>query len=185
MCAAALALAATLTAVAASGAAAQGAQVPFGASEHDATLPVEISADTLSLDQASGTAIYTGSVIAGQGALRLAADRLEVFYAEGDAGSGITRLVATGNVALTNGAEAAEAQRAVYTVADGIVEMEGDVLLTQGPNVLASQKLRVDLVKGTGRLEGRVQTILVPGSAGASPGTRADGRPGAAPGATP
>jgi lipopolysaccharide export system protein LptA len=44
------------------------------------------------------------------------------------------------------------------------VEMEGDVLLTQGQNALSSQRLSIDLNAGTGRLEGRVQTIFVPGT---------------------
>ena len=72
-------------------------------------------------------------------------------------------MVATGNVTLTNGAEAAEAEQATYEVAAGTIEMEGDVLLTQGQNALSSQTLRIDLNAGTGQLEGRVQTIFVPG----------------------
>ena len=42
--------------------------------------------------------------------------------------------------------------------------MDGNVLLTQGQNALSSERLDIDLDKGTGRLEGRVQTIFVPGS---------------------
>ena len=146
-------------------AAGQGAQVPFGGLSHDATLPVEITSDALELDQAAGTAVFTGAVRVGQGELRLAADRLEVFYADA-AGSGtgaVERMLATGNVTLTNGAEAAEADRAAYEVASGIIEMQGDVLLTQGRNALASERLTIDLNAGTGQLEGRVQTIFVPG----------------------
>jgi lipopolysaccharide export system protein LptA len=158
-------LLAAIVAAAPAGAAAQGAQVPFGGLSHDASLPVEITADRLDLDQAAGSAVFTGTVRVGQGDLRLAADRLEVFYDDaGDAsGSGrVQRMLATGNVTLSNGAEAAEAERAIYEVASGIVEMEGDVLLTQGDNALASEKLRIDLNAGTGELEGRVQTIFVP-----------------------
>lgn len=141
---------------------AQEAAVPFGGLEHDNTLPVEITSDALALDQTAGTAIFTGSVQVGQGTLRLAADRLEVFYAE-DAGA-IRAMNASGNVTLSNGAEAAEAAEARYEVVTGIVEMEGDVLLTQGPNALSAERLRIDLTTGTGTLEGRVRTILLPGS---------------------
>jgi lipopolysaccharide export system protein LptA len=145
-------------------AAALGQQVPFGDS-HDASQPVEITADRLDLDQSAGTAVFTGGVRVGQGVLRLAADRVEVFYDEGGEQSGtVRRMVATGNVTLSNGAEAAESERATYDVATGLVEMEGDVLLTQGQNALSSQHLSIDLNAGTGRLEGRVQTIFVPGS---------------------
>lgn len=150
--------------VAALAPAAVGQQVPFGAS-HDASQPVEITSDRLDLDQSAGTAVFTGGVKVGQGALRLAADRVEVSYDEGGGAAGtVRRMVATGNVTLSNGEEAAEAERATYDVASGRVEMEGNVLLTQGANALSSQRLSIDLDAGTGQLEGRVQTIFVPGS---------------------
>jgi lipopolysaccharide export system protein LptA len=141
------------------------AQVPFGGLSHDSTLPVEITADRLDLDQAAGSAVFTGGVKVGQGAMRLAADRVEVFYDEEstEATGKVQRMVATGNVTLSNGAEAAEAERATYEVAAGTIEMQGDVLLTQGQNALSSERLTIDLNSGTGQLEGRVQTIFVPG----------------------
>jgi lipopolysaccharide export system protein LptA len=142
-------------------------QVPFGGLQHDASLPVEITAERLDLDQAAGSAVFVGGVKVGQGPLRLAADRVEVFYDGGpDGGSGqVRRMVAVGNVTLTNGTEAAEAERATYEVAAGTIAMEGDVLLTQGRNAVSSERLDIDLNTGTGRLEGRVQTIFVPGNA--------------------
>jgi lipopolysaccharide export system protein LptA len=155
-------LAAVIVAALALAAGAQ--QVPFGES-HDASQPVEITSERLDLDQAAGTAVFTGNVKVGQGALRLAADRVEVFYEQGGEQSGtVRRMVAIGNVTLSNGEEAAEAERATYEVATGLVEMEGDVLLTQGQNALSSERLSIDLDAGTGRLEGRVQTIFVPGT---------------------
>lgn len=178
---------AALMLICAAAAWAQGASVPFGGFEHDNTLPVEITSDALALDQAAGTAIFTGAVKVGQGALRMAADRLEVFYAAApESGGGaaerssgaIERMLANGNVTLSNGAEAAEAAQASYVVATGIIEMEGDVLLTQGANALASEKLRIDLTAGTGFLEGRVQTIFTPQRSPAEPGAATDGAPG-------
>lgn len=160
-------LAALLVAALPGLAVAQGAQVPFGGLSHDASLPVEITADRLDLDQAAGTAVFIGTVKVGQGTLRLAADRLDVFYAD-DAAAGtgrVHRMVATGNVTLSNGTEAAEAESAVYEVAAGTIDMSGSVLLTQGQNALSSESLHIDLNTGTGQLEGRVQTIFVPGAA--------------------
>lgn len=144
---------------------AQGTQVPFGGVKHDATLPVEITSDALQLDQAAGTAIFTGTVKVGQGEMRLAADRVEVFYVGDTGASGaVERMEASGNVTLSNGTEAGEAQRATYRVAAGSVRMEGDVILTQGGNALSSQTLDIDLNTGTGVLEGRVRTIFTPGT---------------------
>jgi lipopolysaccharide export system protein LptA len=160
------ALAAFLVAAVPGLAAAQGAEVPFGGLSHDASQPVEITAERLDLDQAAGTAVFTGAVKVGQGTLRLAADRVEVFYADTAAtGTGrVERMVANGNVTLSNGTEAAEAESATYEVAAGTIDMTGDVLLTQGSNALSSQSLHIDLNTGTGQLEGRVRTIFVPGA---------------------
>lgn len=146
---------------------AQDAQVPFGGLRHDPTAQVEITADGLTLDQAAGTAVFAGGVKVGQGTLRMAADRLEVFYADrGGEGTGaVERMLASGNVTLSNGAEAAESESAVYDVAAGTILMEGDVLLTQGANALSSERLTIDLNAGTGALDGRVRTIFTPGAA--------------------
>ena len=64
-----------------------------------------------------------------------------------------------------NGTESAESDQASYVVASGIVEMNGDVLLTQGQNALSGQSLKLDLAAGTGTLGGRVRTIYTPGQA--------------------
>lgn len=143
---------------------AQGADVPFGGFAHDSSQPVEITADSLSVDQARGAAVFEGNVVVGQGTLRLAAERIDVSYATTGETGRIDRLEATGKVTLTNGAEAAEAGTAVYEVATGTVLMEGDVLLTQGQNALSGERLRIDLGSGTARMEGRVRTIFQPGA---------------------
>jgi lipopolysaccharide export system protein LptA len=143
---------------------AQGAQVPFGGLKQDPSLPVEITSDRLDVDQAAGSALFTGTVKVAQGTLRLAGDKVEVFYDQAsNASSGkINRLVANGNVTLSNGTEAAEGASADYDVVAGIITMTGDVLLTQGQNALSGQTLLIDLNKGTGQMQGRVQTIFVP-----------------------
>ncbi len=139
------------------------APVAFGSLKGDPTLPVEVTADQLRVNQADGTALFTGNVVAGQGVLRLSSAELTVDYdAEGKA---ITRMHATGGVTMVTGAETAEGDEAVYTLADGIVIMTGDVLLTQGSSAIAGSRLTVDLNAGTGLMEGRVTTVFVPASA--------------------
>ncbi|ETX15310.1 organic solvent tolerance protein OstA [Roseivivax halodurans JCM 10272] len=147
-------------------AAAQGAEVAFGGIRQDSSLPVEISADQLEVNQSDGTALYTGEVVIGQGEMRLAAPRVLVVY--GEAAGRISRLEATGGVTLVSGEEAAEADRADYDIDAGTVEMTGNVLLTQGDNALTSERMVVDLDSGTAQMAGRVRTVLQPGSAGGS-----------------
>ena len=74
------------------------------------------------------------------------------------------RLHASGGVVLTSGEDSAEAQEAVYTLATGEVVMTGDVLMTQGGNLLSGQTLRLNMETGNGIMEGRVRTTFSPGN---------------------
>lgn len=144
-----------------SGLAAQAQQVAFGGIRADISAPVEITSDTLSVNQADGSATFSGNVVIGQGDMRLQAQNVRVEYAQGDR-TRIQKLHASGGVTLASAAEAAEAQEAVYEVTSGTIVLSGNVLLTQGANVMSGQKLTVDLSSGTGQMDGRVRTILQP-----------------------
>lgn len=141
-------------------AAAQGAQVAFGNTRQDSSLPVEVTSDNLAVDQNTGTAVFTGNVLIGQGEMRLAAPRVLVKYYQDQ--SGIERLEATGGVTLVSGPDAAEASRADYNIATGMIEMRGDVLLLQGANALTADNMFVDTKAGTARMSGRVKTVIQP-----------------------
>lgn len=140
---------------------AQEAKIAFGGLAQDTSLPVEVQADTLSVDNANGKAVFDGNVLVGQGEMRLAAARVTVEY--GADGKSIARLLATGGVTIANLADAAEAQQADYSVETGVIVLSGDVLLTQGASALSGQKLTINLKDGTGVMEGRVATTFVPG----------------------
>lgn len=140
---------------------AQGTEVAFGTVQQDTSLPVEVSADSLSVSQNDGSALFTGNVIIGQGEMRLSAPRVLVFYTENQ--NGVERLEATGGVILVNGDQAAEAETAEYEVNRGTIRMVGNVLLTQGANTLVSDSMDVDLEAGTALMSGRVRTVFQSG----------------------
>lgn len=140
---------------------AQGTQVAFGALQQDTSLPVEITAENLAVDQATGTAVFTGNVIAAQGAMRLSSKRLLIVYREDE--EGIERMEATGDVVLVSGPDAAESERADYHVDEGVIVMRGNVLLTQGPSALTADQMTVQLDSGTAQMAGSVKTILQTG----------------------
>lgn len=143
---------------------AQGMSVGFGGLKQDPGTPVEVTSDGLTVDQASGRAVFDGNVLVVQGAMRMTAARVEVEY--GDNGQGISRLNATGGVTLVTAAEAAESREATYEVASGALVMTGAVLLTQGQATIAGEKLVADLRAGTGQMQGRVKTVFQPGTKG-------------------
>ncbi|MDZ4391758.1 LptA/OstA family protein [Cypionkella sp.] len=140
---------------------AQGAEVAFGGLKADPTAQVEVNADTLTVNQGDGTAMFSGNVVVSQGAMKLSANEVRVAY--GADKTSIETLYATGKVLLVNATDAAQADNAVYTIASGEVVMTGNVLLTQGQAAMSAGKLVIDLKTGMGRMEGRVKTTFVPG----------------------
>lgn len=140
---------------------------PFGSFKHDASQPIEVTADSLSVNQTQQVATFKGNVVVGQGTMRLTANEMQIFYdadnAAEDSETGRIRLLkALGGVFLSNGTEAAEGDWAEYDVIDGIITMGGDVLLTQGENAIAGESLWIDLNAGIGEITGRVKTVFQP-----------------------
>jgi lipopolysaccharide export system protein LptA len=139
---------------------AQGTNVGFGDQAHDTSQPVEVTADSLSVDQDGHTATYSGNVVIAQGGMRLAAPTVVVHFNE--AQTGIDKVTASGGVTLVSGSDAAEAQSAEYFVNQGQIEMSGSVLLSQGTNAAAAERMSLNLETGQANLSGRVKTILQP-----------------------
>lgn len=135
--------------------------VGFGGGSFDSSAPVEVAADSLDVDQATGQAVLTGNVVIAQGELRLSASRVEVNYSTGTPRR-IERLTAAGDVLIVAGQDAAEGQDAIYELGSGQIVMTGDVLVTQGGATLAGDSLTVNLQSGTGTVSGRVRTTLQP-----------------------
>lgn len=139
---------------------AQGTSIGFGGGGHNASAQVEVAADSLSIDQATGRATLTGNVMIVQDTLRLTANQVDVEYGDLDGRRTIQTLLAQGDVLIVVGPDAAEGQTAVYTIGSGEVVMTGSVLLTQGGNSLAGERLVVNLDTGAGTVSGRVRTVL-------------------------
>lgn len=135
--------------------------INLGGMEVDTSAAVELTADSLSIDQASGTAVFDGNVMIVQGDLRLTAGRVEVIY--GADTSEISRLLASEGVTFVTADDAAEAQQADYDIASGLLVMTGDVLLTQGPSAISAGQMTINVTDGTATMEGRVRTVLQQG----------------------
>lgn len=135
--------------------------VNLGGMTVDTTAAIEVTADSLAVDQETGKAVFDGNVIIGQGDLRLTAGRVEVIYGTGT--SEIARLIATGGVTFVTADEAAEAQQADYDITTGLLVLAGDVLLTQGPSAISAGQMTINVADGTATMDGRVRTVLQQG----------------------
>jgi lipopolysaccharide export system protein LptA len=132
--------------------------VAFGSGRDTADQPVQVEADSLSVNQKDGKATFLGNVAISQGEMLLSADKVFVTYNED--GEGIKSLQASGGVTLVNGPDAAEAQHADYDIDKATVVLTGGVLMTQGTNVISGEKVTINLDTGTAQVGGRVRTTL-------------------------
>ncbi|MCL7404467.1 MAG: lipopolysaccharide transport periplasmic protein LptA [Marivivens sp.] len=124
----------------------------------DATAPVEIASESLTVNRESGSAVFTGDVVIAQGKLRLSAESVEVIYLE--ASGDISRLLAEGHVIFVTENDAAQSDQAEYNLTDRRLVMTGNVILTQGASTIASDRMTVNLDTGEAQLDGRVRTTL-------------------------
>lgn len=136
--------------------------VTFGGMRADTSAPVEVTADSLRVDQATGQAVFTGNVLIGQGDMRLSAATVTVVYGDGGQ-QRIKTLDASGGVTLVSGGDAAEAGAAVYDIESGQVVLTGDAIVTRGDSVIAGDRIEVNLKDGTAAVSGRVRSVLQPG----------------------
>ncbi|MCB1388499.1 MAG: LptA/OstA family protein [Rhodobacteraceae bacterium] len=140
----------------------EGVQISFGQSLRLDGSALEVTADQLNVDQATGATEFTGNVLAVQGEMRISAQSLRLEYGSGarQGTQRISRLVASGGVTMATPTEALESREAVYSLDAQTLEMTGDVMLVQGPNLLSGERFVADLRAGTGRMIGRVRTII-------------------------
>ena len=130
--------------------------------------PIEISANSNQMDRNANTMTFLGNVVVNRGTVVLTTDRRVVHFLESV--NDIQRIQAFGNVTVTSDNQQATSQRANFDVTTDIIIMEGNVLLTQGENRAAGERLTVNLTEGTTRLDapqtagsdGRVRAIFTP-----------------------
>ncbi len=94
--------------------------------------PLEINSDRLEMDEKKQVAIFSGRVRAKDGGMRLAADRMTVYYYRKGKGrgikansSGVREVRAEGRVKLEEGKNRGSAERMVYRIGKQTLELLG------------------------------------------------------------
>ncbi len=133
--------------------------------------PLEIEADRLTLDEAQGLSLYQGNVQARWGTLRIEAETLRLWRAEGR----LLRVQAEGRPArlIRRQGEAApplvaEARRIDYRLPERQVTLQGEARLSQGQDRFEGPRIDYHLdeqrveARGEGEAGGRVRVIIGP-----------------------
>jgi lipopolysaccharide export system protein LptA len=181
---AALVLAVAVTAVHAAPAAPKGAAPPPNSGPPNALQgfsqnrdqPVKIQAASLEVRDKQKQATFAGDVHLVQGDTDLRCRTLVVFYDE-EGGKGgntmqaaqpgpngsqqIRRMEVKGGVVVTQKESTATGENGVFDMKANTVTLNGNVVVTRGPDVLRGQRLVVDLTSGVSRMEGgRVEGLF-------------------------
>jgi lipopolysaccharide export system protein LptA len=164
----------------------------FGGFSRNSGEPIDIESDVLVVHDAKKYATFKGNVKAVQGATTLRARELDVHYvgSGGDSitgggatqpagvglgeesGTQISQIEARGDVIINSDKDqTTTSDWALYDVPTQMVTVGGNVVLTQGRNVLKGDRLIIDLKTGESRFEnqdqtvagGRIRALFVPG----------------------
>ncbi len=134
------------------------------AQSRTADAPVSYGADEIGYSATGLTMKGRAELI--QGDNRLRADAVEATTVN----NALTRIEATGNIYYVTPNETIRADRAVYTTGNDIIVMTGDVILTQGQNVMTGGRLTYNVRTETAQMEagasGRVQGVFYPKGSG-------------------
>lgn len=152
--------------------------------------PVHIQAAKLEVRDKQQVATFSGDVRVKQGDTSMRSHTLKVYYErdkdDGKAKSStieaatpgpggeqrIRRLEAIGNVVVNQKDQTASGNLGVFDMKANTVTLTGNVVMTQGQNVLRGDRLVVNLTSGVSRIEsgkgggGRVEGLFVPSGNG-------------------
>jgi lipopolysaccharide export system protein LptA len=164
-----------------------GGIVPGGQNQDQ---PVQIDAKTLEVRDKQKTATFSGDVRVVQGDTTMRCKTLVVFYGE-EVGIGgnkpvvraktssgappntqnIRRIEAHGDVTVTSKDQNASGDLGVYDLHAKTITLSGNVVVSQGKNVIHGERVVVDTVTGNARVEsapgatqGRVRALIIPNS---------------------
>lgn len=200
-----------LLALTASPASAQTPATTFGGLSENSNEPIDIESDMLTVYDAKKYATFKGDVKAVQGTTTLRAAELDVHYvggtdkltgqegqvvptsnksspqgAEETGQNQISKIEARGNVVITSeDDQTTTSDWALYDVPAQLVTVGGNVVLTQGQNVLKGDRLVIDLTTGESRFEnkgntaagGRIRALFMPKGSPAASGAESASSP--------
>ncbi len=135
--------------------------------------PITVEADRLEFDYDKNRLVYRGQVHVVQGDLELRSKHLVVRFERIEGGgesAKLTRVVAQGDVLITQGERRASGDRAVFDQTDRRIVLLGDPVLRDGPNEVQGDRITVFLDEGRSVVESspkkRVSAVLFPGQSG-------------------
>jgi lipopolysaccharide export system protein LptA len=137
----------------------------FAAPAFAADLPIEVTADTFTVDESKNQAVFDGSVVITREGLDMRAQTVRISYGEGGQ-TDIRDLVATGNVRIRAAGQDAVGDRATFDPRTQILKLTGNVRVSSAQGTVQGPDLTIDLARNTsvfsGGSGGRVTGVFTP-----------------------
>jgi lipopolysaccharide export system protein LptA len=153
----------------------------------DSNKPVQIEATSLEVRDKTKTATFSGNVQVVQGDTTMKCQTLVVFY-DGDAhanaaklatpgmpdnAQSIRRIEARGGVTVVTKEQNATGELGIFDMKNNTITLTGNVVVSQGQNVVHGDRVVVDMTTGISRVESgtkpgqtRVRALIQPGKNG-------------------
>lgn len=184
--------------LAAGGAFAQATGEMFKGFQSDESGPVNVEADQLDVSQKDGQRIstFSGNVTVTRGDSILKAGKIAIYSSDEKVGAAagakpatkasaataglpgagnFTRIEASGKVYVNSGDQTATGDNAVVDMVAQTVTLLGNVVLSQGPNVITGDRLVWDMETGKARIDqkagSRIRGVFTPGATPGAPGS--------------
>ncbi|MGE4551745.1 MAG: LptA/OstA family protein, partial [Desulfovibrionaceae bacterium] len=130
--------------------------------------PVRITADRLVYNEGQGTVVFEGNVQADHAGMHLQSTKVTAHLNDQgqskNDGDQIDRIVAEGSVVVTKDTARGTCAMLTYFVQDGVLRMEGDPVLQDGPNTVTGEIIkfylkdnRSEILSGGGK---RVEAVF-------------------------
>lgn len=116
------------------------------------TVPIEVTSDSMSYTSSGGEVVFEGNVHVVRAGVEIWAAKMTIHFSavagQGDAveqamdPGDIEKIVATGGVRLSSGGRTGACGTATYFVDQGLLQMDGNPVLTDGPNTIEGKTIR-------------------------------------------
>lgn len=130
---------------------------------------VNVTADSLEVDEAESAAIFTGNVVVTQGTMRLEAPRLHAVYGDGGPSDLENFTASGGRVFMEFDDQTVEGDQAYYDFALRVLTFTGSVEVVNDGGTVNAERLVIDTRAGTSSFSsgegggGRVTSTFTPG----------------------
>jgi lipopolysaccharide export system protein LptA len=125
-------------------------------------LPINIESDLMEAMDKSGIVVFTGHVKATRGDLTINSEKLEVFYEKRKGGEDTTKavekIIATGQVRITQGERIGTGHRAIYEKPAEKITITGEAQVWEGPNRVSGERIIFFINEDRSVVEGNSKT---------------------------